>query len=57
MTATCPQCGHPLEVSFTHTGVSSDGLYQRGFIEATHSAPACEVWRNSEQDLLSLAPE
>jgi hypothetical protein len=53
MTVKCPTCGEPVDLQFTHHGISGDGLTQRGAITATHEA-ACDGWKNNEYDLLSL---
>lgn len=55
MTAPCPDCRKPVEITVTHTGVSTDGSFQRAMLEASHSAPVCERWKATQHDLVALA--
>lgn len=59
MTTECPHCGETITVVVTHQGTSSDGLFQRALIEATHekdaAGHACPAWVATQHDLVTLA--
>lgn len=56
MTTLCPNCRKLIEIVVTHQGVSSDGVYQRATLEATHADP-CDGWKATEHNLIPLAAE